>query len=108
MSEKQEWVLCQEPVIGNVLRWNEPLWAAPNKPRGKPDNIGEQQIIGQLMAMGEFLELKVLSVKKLSTDEALLKVKEGDDIRRKRTTLEKGLCHKGTVGSNPINEPTPS
>jgi hypothetical protein len=97
MSEKQEWVLCQAPAIGDVLRWNEPLWAAPNKPRGKRDKIGEQQIVGQLVAKGEFLELKVLSVKKLSNGDVPLKVKEGDDIRRKKSTLEQGLCHKDAV-----------
>lgn len=94
MSENQEWILCPKPVVGDILRWNEPLWAPPNKPRGKPDKIGEQQISAQLMNMGEFLEFRVLSVKKLSPAAALLKVKEGDDIRRKKTTLEQGSCHK--------------
>lgn len=94
MSEKQEWALCQKPETGDIIRWNEPLWAAPNKPRGKPDKIGEQQITAQLMVTGGLLELKVLSVEKLSTGEAPLKVKEGDDIRRKKTTIEQGLCHK--------------
>ncbi len=94
MPEKQEWAPCQKPATGDTLRWNEPLWAVPNKPRGKPDKIGEQQITAQLMVMEELLELKVLSVKKLSTGEAPLKVKEGDDIRRKKSTIEKGLCYK--------------
>ncbi len=94
MSEKQEWTLCPKPAIGDTLRWNEPLWAAPNKPRGKRDKIGEQQITAELLATGESLSLKVLSVKKLSTADATLKVKEGDNIRRKKTTLEQGECHK--------------
>lgn len=95
MFENHEWTLCQKPATGDLLRWNEPLWAAPNKPRGKPDKIGEQQIIAELIVIGEFLNLKVLSVEKLSTGDAVLKVKEGDDIRRKKTTLEQGQCHKG-------------
>lgn len=94
MSENQQWVVCQKPELGDVIRWNEPLWAAPNKPRGKPDKIGEQEITAQLIAMGEILNLKVSSVKKISTDDAVLKVKEGDEIRRKRTTIEQGMCHK--------------
>ncbi len=94
MSEKQEWVPCLKPEKGDVLRWDEPLWAAPNKPRGKPDKIGEQQITAQLMAVGDVLELKVLKVKKLSGGETLLKVKEGDNIRRKKTTIKQGSCHK--------------
>ena len=97
MVKKQEWVLCQKPETGDILRWTEPLWAAPNKPRGKPDKIGEQQITAKLMVVEELLNFKVLSVEKLSTGEAVLKVKEGDDIRRKRTTLEQGLCQKKIV-----------
>lgn len=97
MCEDQEWTPCKKPATGDILRWNEPLWAAPNKPRGKPDQIGEQQIIAKLIAKDEVLNLKVLSVQKLSNGEAVLKVKEGDDIIRKKTTLTKGLCHKGTV-----------
>ena len=94
MCENQEWLLCKEPLIGDTLKWNEPLWAAPNKPRGKRDKIGEQQITAQLMAEGDLLELKVLTVKKLSSGEVPLKVKEGDHIHRKKTSLEQGLCHK--------------
>ncbi len=94
MSDKQAWLPCPKPEAGDVLRWNEPLWAAPNKPRGKRDKIGEQQIIAQLMTAGEFLNLKVISVEKISTDNAALKVKEGDDIRRKKTSLALGKCHK--------------
>ncbi len=92
--EKQKWVLCQKPEVGDVLRWNEPLWAKPNKPRGKLDKIGEQQIIAEVIVRGKVLELKVLSLKKISAGDAPLKVKEGDQIRRKETTLEKSLCHK--------------
>lgn len=94
MSENQEWVLCQEPATGDILRWNEPLWAKPNKPRGRPDKIGEQQITATLVTIGNLLEFKVLSVTKLSPGEAPLKVKEGDNIQRKKTSIEKGACHK--------------
>ena len=62
MSEKQEWTLCDKLDIGDILRWNEPLWAAPNKPRGKPDKIGEQQITAQLMSSAELLSLDRKSV----------------------------------------------
>ena len=94
MSQNQEWSLCQNPEIGDILKWDEPLWAAPHKPRGKPDKIGEQQIVAQLMSTGALLELKVLSVTKLSPGDAPLKVKEGDNIRRKKSSLERGMCHK--------------
>lgn len=94
MTKTQEWAPCLNPQKGDTLRWNEPIWAAPNKPRGKRDKIGEQEIIAELITTQDFLELKVINVKKLSTDEALVTVKENDDIKRKESSLEKGLCHK--------------
>ncbi|MDG1286358.1 MAG: hypothetical protein P8P30_02210 [Rickettsiales bacterium] len=96
MVETQEWVLCPQPEIGDTLRWNEPIWASPNKPRGKPDKIGEQEIIAQLIGIEGFLEFTVISVKKLGAGEAPLKVKENDTIRRKKSTLEQGDCHKSS------------
>jgi len=94
LSQDQKWTLCQNPEIGDILRWDEPLWAAPNKPRGKPDKIGEQQIVAQLMSKGKLLELTVVSVTKLSPGDVPLKVKEGDNIRRRKSSLESGMCHK--------------
>jgi len=94
MSEERKWVACLKPLVGDVLRWNEPIWAVPNKPRGKRDKIGEQQIIADLLAIGDFLEFKVVSVVKISGDGASISVKENDEIRRKRSSIDKGLCHK--------------
>jgi len=94
MSETQEWTPCPRPEIGDTLRWDEPLWAPPNKPRGKREKIGEQQIVARLSVSGKILELNVLSVKKISSDDAPITVKEGDNIRRKRTSLALGSCHK--------------
>ena len=96
MQENQEWVSCPQPNVNDTLRWNEPIWAAPNKPRGKPDKIGEQEITAQLIGIEEFLKFTVISVKKIGTDDAPLNVKENDTIRRKKSTLEKGNCHKLT------------
>jgi len=94
MSKNQEWMPCSKPDVGDTLRWEEPLWAEPNKPRGKPDKIGEQQITAKLIAKGNVLELEVLDIEKISKGEGHLKVKEGDVIRRKKTTLEQGDCCK--------------
>lgn len=90
----QEWKPCTAPKVGDILKWNEPLWAAPNKPRGKRDKIGEQEIIAELVGIVDFLELKVQKVQKLSGDDAPLSVREGDYIKRKQSSLEKGDCHK--------------
>ena len=93
-AQTQQWTPCISPEIGDTLKWNEPLWAAPNKPRGKPDKIGEQEIIAKLMTMKDFLEFEVISVKKISSGDATIKVKEHDNIRRKKSTIELGECHK--------------
>jgi len=94
MTNDQQWAPCPKPEINDTLKWREPLWAAPNKPRGKPDKIGEQEIVAQLIEMKEFLQFKVISVKKLDSGDAPLKVKEGDVIRRKESTLKQGDCCK--------------
>ena len=94
MKEKEEWVMCKNPEAGDILKWSEPLWAKPNKPRGKPDKAGEQQVVAELISVGEVLEFKVLSVEKLSSGQTSIKVKQGDNIRRKKSTLEQGKCRK--------------
>ena len=82
-----------EPQAGMTIRWNEPIWAAPNKPRGKPDKIGEQRIEAEVIATGEVYELRVIAVEKLTgADSEPLKVKTGDMIRRKPSTIERGNC----------------
>ncbi len=92
--QTEEWIACVNPELNDTLKWNEPLWAVPNKPRGKPDKIGEQEIIATLVSLEEVLEFKVISVRKISSGDAELKVQKDDNIRRKKSTLEKGFCHK--------------
>ena len=94
ITQNETWAPCSNPEIGDTLKWNEPLWAAPNKPRGKPDKIGEQEITAQLIATQGVLEFKVISVKKISSGDAELKVQENDHIKRKKSTIEQGFCHK--------------
>ena len=94
MTHPQDWIPCSKPKLGDTLRWNEPLWAAPHKPRGKPDKIGEQQITAELLTRSDLLEFKVIAVTKISDGDAPLKVKAGDIIKRKKPSIELGLCHK--------------
>ena len=94
MTPHQEWQVCVIPQINDILKWNEPIWAAPNKPRGKRDKIGEQEIIALLISIKDVLELKVISVKNLSSGNVLLSVKENDEIKRKQSSIEKGHCFK--------------
>lgn len=93
----KEWQACPEPQVSDIIRWDEPIWAAPNKPRGKPDKIGEQRIEAEVLSDGDVFELRVIAVEKLSgPDNEPLKVKEGDMIRRKPSTIERGNCQTTT------------
>lgn len=88
------WIPCTDPQEGMTVRFDEPIWAAPNKPRGKPDKIGEQRIEAEVVTVGEIYELRIIAAEKLSGGEhADVKVKAGDLIRRKLSTLERGNCH---------------
>lgn len=92
MSKRDEWIFCDNPKKGDTIKWSEPLWAKPNKPRGKRDKIGEQDITAKVTAIGEVMELQVIDAEKVSGD-AEVTVKVGDNIKRKKTSLEKGDCH---------------
>ena len=94
MKIDQEWKLCLNPQIGDTIKWNEPIWAAPIKPRGKRDKIGEQEIIAKLINISDVLELIVISITKLSSDNVLITVKENDNIKRKQLSIQKGNCRK--------------
>lgn len=97
-TPKESWVRCATPAVADTIRWREPLWAKPNKPRGKPDKIGEQAITASVLSVGDLMELEVLTVKRLSlvagTAEEPLKIKAGDVIRRKAASIKSGECQK--------------
>ena len=94
VSTTQEWVICPEPEINDILRWHEPIWAMPSKPRGKRHKIGEQAITAQLTNIQDFMQFTVINVEKVGTDQVSLNVKENDIIRRKESTLEQGNCYR--------------
>ena len=94
MTPHQEWIPCLTPQVEDTIKWNEPIWAAPNKPRGRRDKIGEQEIIARLISLRDVLELRVISVKNLSSDDTPLSVKENDEIKRKQSSIEKSGCFK--------------
>ncbi|TAL35534.1 MAG: hypothetical protein EPN97_07095 [Alphaproteobacteria bacterium] len=91
------WTPCPSPAVADVIRWKEPIWAAPNKKRGKPDRIGEQMLTAEVKALGDFLQLHVRAVETLSLDEGAIAppgVKPGDSVRRKISTIERGECQR--------------
>lgn len=92
------WERCAAaPNEGETIRWIEPIWAEPNKPRGKRDIIGEQRITAKVLSEGEIYELTVIKVENRDpTDDAPLKTKEGDLIKRREASIAKGDCHKLT------------
>ena len=94
MKPNQEWKVCMEPQIGDTLKWIEPIWAAPNKPRGKRDKVGEQEIIAKLIRAKDILEFTIINVRNISPDNILLSVKENDEIKRKQSSVQKGVCQK--------------
>ena len=94
MMLAQKWDVCLIPRVGDILKWNEPLWAVPRKPRGKLDKVGEQEVTAELLVISDVYELKVISVQKLTTQDFVLRVKENDKIKRKASSIQKGNCYK--------------
>ena len=97
-APSEKWISCDVPAVLDTIRWREPLWDRPNKPRGKPDKIGEQLVTAQLIAVGDVAELKVIEFQRLSliegaTDEPS-KIKKNDMIRRKISSIKMGDCEK--------------
>ena len=98
VSPPENWIPCTAPAVSDTIRWREPLWDKPNKPRGKPDKIGEQMVTAKLIAMGELVELQVIDVQRISliegAQDAPSKIKKDDMIRRKVSSIKGGDCHK--------------
>jgi len=94
-KETENWVKCPKPEMGDIIRWIEPIWAAPSKPRGKPAKMGDQQITAEVTGDGEFLEMVVINVAKFAGG-GTIKVKADDEIRRKHSSIEKSDCYKKT------------
>lgn len=81
-----------------MIRWREPIWDKPSKPRGKPDQIGEQAVTAKVIMLGEPVELLVVGIKQLSLKDGAQntpsKIKPGDNIRRKLSSILSGGCQK--------------
>ncbi len=87
------WTPCPKPKVGDVIRWKEPLWAAPTKKRGKRDKVGEQMLTAEVKTLGDSLELHIREIEVLSVDAGATPppgVKIGDTVRRKKSTIELG------------------
>ena len=95
---KEQWIPSSTFAVSETIRWREPLWDKPSKPRGKPDKIGEQAIVAKVISIEEPVELEVISVKRLSlmdgANDTPLKIQKGDKIRRKAASIKSGECQK--------------
>ena len=94
----ENWIACPKPAVSDKIRWREPLWAEPSKPRGKPDKIGEQMIIATVISAEDLIKLQVHQIERLPLNEgitsAVSKIKTDDIIRRKPSSLALGDCQK--------------
>lgn len=94
----ENWIVCESPDEGDILRWREPVWDIPSKPRGKPDKIGEQMVTAKLLLIDEPAEFEVIAVERLSliagAADVPVKIKKGDVIRRKQSSINNGDCEK--------------
>lgn len=102
-TSKEKWVPCSSLAVSETIRWREPVWDKPNKPRGKPDKIGEQMVTAKLTAIGEVIELQVIAVERLSlikgAEDAPSRIKKNDIIRRKASSIQSGNCEKLLQGA---------
>lgn len=94
--KSEEWVPCKTPEKGDILRWDEPLFAPPTKKRGKPNKMGDQRVTAELLSTGEFYVLDVIEITKTGGN-GTLRVKAGDQIRRKPSSIAQGNCYKKRV-----------
>ena len=92
-KETENWIKCPAPAVGDLLRWDEPLFAPPDKKRGKPTKMGDQRVTAELLADGEFYVLYVIEAIKTGGS-GTIKVKSGDEIRRKPTSIAMGNPYK--------------
>ena len=93
------WKPCPAPAVDDVIRWKEPLWAAPTRKRGMPDKIGEQMLTARVVSIGDTLGLQVTEIEVLALDDGAQPpggVKVGEHVKRKKSTIERGECERQT------------
>lgn len=92
------WTPCPAPIVADVIRWKEAIWAAPGKKRGsKAAIIGEQLVTAEVKSLGDFLQLHVRAIEVLHIEDfkkPATPVNVGDNVKRKKTTIARGDCHR--------------
>lgn len=92
--------LTDDPIVSDVIRWSEPIFA-PMKPgqRGKAKAIGQQMVAGEILSLaGEAPLIFVMEAEQLSSVSGSrfkeLPVKVGTKIKRRYATILEGDCHR--------------
>jgi hypothetical protein len=89
------WIPCGEGfIVGDVVRWKEPVWAEKGKRKKRLVKVGERRVTGEvtLAETRGFVVVSILKCEILAspTQRALAPYRKGDSIRRKRSTIGRG------------------
>jgi len=89
------WTPCgEEFIVGDVVRWTEPVWVEKGKRKKKLVKVGSRRMTGEVLAEDGkgFVSFSVLKCEVLSNLVArpLEPFNKGDIVRRKRKTIGKG------------------
>jgi hypothetical protein len=91
-----EWIPCGDAFLpADVVRWREGVWERPNRGKAKPRMTGERQVTAELLAdegdgWVRLLVRACVVIEDKSDGRRALLLKPGEEIKRKRSTLEKG------------------
>jgi hypothetical protein len=91
-----DWIPCGDAFLpADVVRWREGVWERPNRGKAKPRMTGERIVTAELLADGgdgwvRLLVRACFVMEDKSDGRRALLLKPGEEIKRKRTTLEKG------------------
>jgi hypothetical protein len=91
-----EWISCSDGFIeADVVRWTEAVWKRGRRKGSRAMKVGERLIIGQVERTDAsdwvFLQVLESRVTKETQGRSVTEVlKKGQDIRRKRRSIERG------------------
>jgi xanthine/CO dehydrogenase XdhC/CoxF family maturation factor len=89
-----EWVPCGGGFIeADVIRWAEGVWQKPRRRRGRAVNIGDRVVIGEVIRdEGGWVDVLVrgCSVASEKPGRKVALLAKGQEVRRKRRTIERG------------------
>ncbi|SRR6266446_3794497 len=89
-----EWIPCGSGFIeADVIRWNEGVWQKPRGRRGRTVNIGERQVVAEVIRdAGGWVDLLVRdsTIASEKPGRKVFPLAKNLEVRRKRRTIQKG------------------